>query len=324
MPEILPTVATETSPPARTDLRARVGLAQVCAAGLLWGTIGVFVQLVHRHAPLSALTIGGWRAVVAGLVVVTAALVARRVPAVLLLVRSHGGRVVAAGLTTAAFQLCYFVAVVAVGVSVATVVALGLAPVLLVAVDSVRRRDARALLQLPVVAAVAGLALVCGGSGAGTTGPHPLLGVLTAVVAGISYAAATALSEPLSRRTDPLSLATATMVVASVAMGAFGLVVAGVRGAPVTTADPVAVGGLVYLGAVTMALAYGLLYAGLRTTPSGAALVATLLEPVAAVSLSAVFLGERLGVAGLAGSLLIVLAIASLGRRSRPPQPEPH
>ncbi len=315
-----------TDTPARTpaEARARLGLAQVCAAGLIWGTIGVFVQLVHRSSPLSALTIGAWRAVVAGAVVVVTALVARRLPAVLALVRGHAVGVVAAGLLTASFQLCYFVAVVAVGVSVATVVALGLAPVLLVVVDSVRRRRPVTLVQLPVLAAVAGLALVCGGSGSGTTGPHPLVGVLFAVVSGMSYAGATALGEPLSRRTDPLSLAAAVMVVASVAMGATGLAVGAVRGQPLTTADPVAVGGLVYLGAVTMALAYGLLYAGLRTTPSGAALVATLLEPVAAVALSAVFLGERLGPAGLAGSLLILGAIASLGRRSRPPQPEPH
>ena len=317
-------MVTDSPAHAQSPAQTRVGLAQVCAAGVIWGTIGVCVQLVHRHSPLSALTIGAWRAAVAGVVVVVAALAMRRVPAVVALVRAHVVGVVGAGLLTAAFQLCYFVAVVAVGVSVATVIALGLAPVLLVAVDAVRRRKPSALLQLPVLAAVAGLALVCGGSGAGTTGPHPLLGVLTAVVSGVSYAGATAMSEPLSRRADPLTLAAATMVVASVAMGAVGLLVVAVLGEPLTTTDPVAVTGLVYLGAITMALAYGLLYAGLRTTPSSAALVATLLEPVVAIALSALFLGERLGLAGLAGSLLIVVAIASLGRRSEPPQPEPH
>jgi DME family drug/metabolite transporter len=316
-------VATDTSPHAHQELRARVGLAQVCAAGLIWGTIGVVVQLVHRHSPLSALTIGAWRAVVAGVVVVVAALLTRRVPAVVALVRAHPLGIAGAGLLTASFQLCYFVAVVAVGVSIATVVALGLAPVLLVVVDAVRRRAPSALLQLPVLAAVGGLALVCGGSGAGTTGPHPVVGVVFAVLSGASYAGATAMSEPLSRRADPLTLAAATMVVASLAMGATGLLAGAVREEALTTTDPIAVAGLVYLGAVTMALAYGLLYAGLRTTPSGAALVATLLEPVVAIALSAVFLGERLGAAGVVGSLLIVVAIASLGRREGPP-PEPH
>ena len=39
---------------------------------------------------------------------------------------------------------------------------------------------------------------------------------------------------------------------------------------------------LLTLGALTMALAYGLLYAGLRTTTGSAAVVATLVEPVTA------------------------------------------
>ena len=39
-----------------------------------------------------------------------------------------------------------------------------------------------------------------------------------------------------------------------------------------------------YLGLVTMAVAYALLFTGLRSTPSGSAVVATLLEPVTAVS----------------------------------------
>ena len=46
---------------------------------------------------------------------------------------------------------------------------------------------------------------------------------------------------------------------------------------------------------MTLAVAYGLLYAGLRTVEGSAAVVATLLEPVTAAVLAAVVLGERLG-----------------------------
>jgi DME family drug/metabolite transporter len=61
-----------------------------------------------------------------------------------------------------------------------------------------------------------------------------------------------------------------------------------------------------------MALAYGLFYAGLRTTRSGAAVVATLLEPVTAAVAAAVLLGERLGALGIVGSALILAAVAGL------------
>ena len=79
---------------------------------------------------------------------------------------------------------------------------------------------------------------------------------------------------------------------------------------------------VVYLGVVTMALAYVLLYAGLRSTPSRTAVVATLLEPVTAVAIAVLVLGERLSLAGAVGALLIVAAIASLGLQPTEPAPQ--
>jgi DME family drug/metabolite transporter len=81
-----------------------------------------------------------------------------------------------------------------------------------------------------------------------------------------------------------------------------------------TTGDPAAIATLVYLGVVTMALAYALLYAGLRTVSGSAAAIAALLEPVTAAVAAAIVLGERLGVAGVAGTLLLLAAVAGLGR----------
>jgi DME family drug/metabolite transporter len=95
--------------------------------------------------------------------------------------------------------------------------------------------------------------------------------------------------------------------------GAVGLVpVALAGGGPFVTSDPATLGVLAYLGVFTMALAYGLFYAGLRTTRSGAAVVATLLEPVTAAIAAGVVLGERLGPAGIVGSVLILAAVAGL------------
>ena len=76
---------------------------------------------------------------------------------------------------------------------------------------------------------------------------------------------------------------------------------------------------LAYLGVATMALAYGLLYAGLRTTTCSAATIATLLEPISAAALAVALLGERIGPAGLVGAALILAAVAGL--RARPPVP---
>lgn len=300
---------------------ARWGLSQVCLAGVLWGTGGLAVQLVRDHAPLSSLTISGWRTGLAALALVTVVLLRRRGPAVARLLRSQPRQVAVVGVCTAAYQALYFAAVVAAGVTVATVVSLGLAPVLLTVRDAVRgRRRPRAVELGPVVVALVGLVLVstAPGHGGGAGGEAPLLGVALALASGATYALATALGEPLARGHDPLVLTTATTAVGALGLVPLAVVVAVAAGEPVLTADPVALGWLLYLGVLTFALAYGLLYAGLRSTSSSAAVVATLLEPVTAGVVAALVLGERIGALGGLGMVLVLLAVAGLGLRRAP------
>jgi DME family drug/metabolite transporter len=299
-----------TTPP-----RAGVGLLQICLAGVLWGTGGLGVQVIRDEVPMSVLTISAWRMAIATVVLLVVLLIVRQMPSLVALVRAHPARVVLVGCGTAAYQALYFGSVVAVGVSVSTVVSLGLAPVLLTVAESVRRRSSPARTDVGVlVLAIAGLVLVSLAAGAHEPGPHPTLGVLLAVGSGAMYAATTAVGRSLTLATSPLTLTTATTSVGAVALmtcAAFG-------GSLTADLDNTTVGlTLVYLGVFTMALAYGLFYAGLRTVPGSAAVIATLLEPVTAAVVAALWLDERLGVAGIIGTALILLAVAGLGRREQ-------
>jgi DME family drug/metabolite transporter len=294
----------------------RIGLLLVCLAGVLWGTGGLALEVLRGHSSMSVLTVSAYRMLIAAVALVAASLVLRRGPQLVALVRAHPARAVVVGLGTGAYQALYFGSVATAGVTVATVVSLGLAPVLLAVVDLVRarRRTARPRsslrLALVVTAALSGLVLVSAASGANAVGGQPVLGLVLAVASGSVYAATTGLGSTLlaSEAVDPLALTT----VATTA-GAVGLVpVALAGGGPYVTTDPTTLGTLAYLGLFTMALAYGLFYAGLRTTRSGAAVVATLLEPVTAAVAAAVVLGERLGPAGIVGSVLILAAVAGL------------
>lgn len=297
--------------------RAGLGLAQICLAGILWGTGGLGVQVIRDRVPMSVLTISAWRMVIAAAVLLVVLLALRQLRGLGTLVRTHPTRVIVTGCGTAAYQALYFGSVVAVGVSVSTVVSLGLAPVLLTVAESVRRRSAPTLGQVAVlVLALAGLVLVSLAAGAHDPGPHPTLGVLLAVGSGTTYAATTAIGRSLTHTTSPLTLTTATTTVGAVAL----LLVAALGGSLTTgSGDATVTLTLLYLGVFTMALAYGLFYAGLRTVPGSAAVIATLLEPVTAALVAAVWLDERLGVAGIVGTALILVAVAGLGRR----QPEP-
>jgi DME family drug/metabolite transporter len=169
--------------------------------------------------------------------------------------------------------------------------------------------------------AVVGLLLVSIAGGVDQA-PDPGAGVLAALAAGVAYALTTVTAGPLSAHLDTFTLTVATICVVGAALVPLGLLAAHLRGDAITTSSALSWSLLVYLGLVTMALAYALLYTGLRSTPSGTAVIATLIEPVTAVLIAVLLLGERLSPAGLIGSLLIVVAIAGLGRTENelPPQ----
>jgi DME family drug/metabolite transporter len=299
------------------------GLLLVCLAGVLWGTIGPSVPLAVEASGLGPLTVGALRGLVAAGVLLAAVASVGRLRRCWVLARPQWRRVVAVGVLTATFQQLFFVAVLWAGVSVATVVCLGFAPALLLVVGSVReRRPPAAGALATVVVAVVGLLLVGGAGSEGPAGSRPVVGVLAALAAGAAYGFSAEVGAPLSRRLDTLTMTTATMVVAAGVLLPLGLGLPLLRGEPVLTADLASWGWIVYLGVVTMAVAYALLFTGLRTTSSGTAVVASLLEPVTAVLLAVAFLGERLSPAGVLGSVLILLAIATLGRRTQEPAPQ--
>jgi DME family drug/metabolite transporter len=229
---------------------------------------------------------------------------------------------VVVGVLTATFMVLFFVSVVAVGASIATVVALGWAPVLLLLLGVARDRRPPSVSQtLTACAAVVGLLLISVAGGGDPDPSRPVLGVVTALGSGTAYALSAEIGRSLSTGHDALSVATVTMTVAAVVLVTGGLTVAVSRGETLVSTDATTWLLVLYLGVGTMALAYVLLFAGLRTTPSRTAVVATLLEPVTAIVIAVLFLGEHLTLAGSLGAVLIVAAIGSLGLRPAAPAP---
>jgi DME family drug/metabolite transporter len=303
------------SPTARA---ARIGLIQISLAGLLWGTGGLAVQAIRDIAPVPVLTLSAHRMLIAAAVLSGVVAVLRQ--GSLLRDALNGNRVRAAlvGCGTGAYQALYFAAVVAAGVTVSTVVALGLAPVLLTLGESVRSRRRPSTRKLVVLTlALTGLVLVTAFSGHGAGGPRPVLGVALAMASGATYAVTTALGRPLAQRIAPLVLTTLTTSVGALAL--LPVAVLAGHGRQGFTTDPMAALYLAYLGVFTMALAYGLLYAGLRTTTGSVAVVATLLEPVTAAVVAALVLGERLGPGAVAGIVLILGGVLGLDRARAAP-----
>jgi DME family drug/metabolite transporter len=294
--------------------RSRIGLLQVCAAGILWGTGGLAVTVLHERDGLGAMTVSAWRMVLAAVALIAFAAVTRRFRATVATMRSHPVPAVLVGCGTATYQGLYFVSVLLAGVSVATVVSLGLAPILAAVWDHLRAGTRPSPREIGVLgAALAGLVLISVTAGHGSTAPGdaPGVGLILAVAAGATYAATTVLGHTLAQKVEPVALTTCATAAGAVLLAPF-LLIAAAGNEPVIGVGPVSPAILAYLGIATMALAYGLLYAGLRTTSGSAATVATLLEPVSAALLAALFLGERLPWPGLLGAALILAAVAAL------------
>ncbi|MCW2702356.1 MAG: Multidrug resistance efflux transporter EmrE [Blastococcus sp.] len=286
---------------------SRRGFLLVVLAALCWGTSGVSGRIVAHRAGLGPLDIA-WHRMAIGAVVLligTALTRRRRGGPATPLTRGTAVRLVLVGAGLAAYQLAYFSAVASAGVSIATLVALGLAP-LLIAVGATllgHGRPDRATV-VALVVALTGLVLLVGISAGADTGTTVVLGALLAVGSALGYAVVTLAGAgvPAGIPVTLVGFAGGALLLTPIAL------VAGLR----FTTEPVALAVLLYLGLVPSALAYALFFTGLRTVPGAVASIVTLLEPLTATALATAFLGERLAPGALAGGLLVLAAVAGL------------
>jgi drug/metabolite transporter, DME family len=285
-------------------------MAAACFAGFLWGTGALVVNLlIHRHG-FRPETISFWRFVVGSVVLL--AVFGR--PSLWQALRGQRLAVLGAGSCMALYVLCWFLGIERIGASIPTLIALCLPPVLVTAWAVMRGRetlDARLLLLL--AAALGGTVLIVlrHGSGASPSTHEALLaGVLFSVASALLYAVFTLISGRLSKALGAGPATTCLTVVAAAAMGLTAFY------RPLAWPAQVAPEAwLLYLGVVTAALALlAFSWGAARLSPT-ALTVATLLEPLTAVLLSAALLGERLSAAQWLGAALLLVSIWGLSRR---------
>lgn len=282
------------------------GIPLLVAAGVLWGTGGLIGSLLGAATGLSPLAVAGYRLLTGGVLLLA---VARRLP------RGRDGwrRTAITGLLAAQFQACYFGAVALTSVSLATLVTIGAAPVLVLLIEQLRGRPASGRTAAAAGLAVVGLALLVGlpAPGAGNV----VAGAGLALLAAAGFAGLTLLG---ARPVPGLGAITAT----GTAFTLGGLVLFAAA-APVTgigfTPTPAGLGLLLTFAVLPTALAYACFFRGLRTAPASVGAIVALLEPLTAALLGAVVLGERLGAPGSVGAAMIGAAVVLAATANRPP-----
>lgn len=273
----------------------------VVLATALFGTIGT-ARVLGPEA--SSWSVGSWRMLAAALVLVAVAAHRDGLGPLRSLVRTRAAWVAGAG--QAAFQLTFLTAVERTGVALTTLVAIGSAPLITGLVTrSVSRRWAVAT-GLGIV----GLVLLVGGSKDGVSGPA----VLLPLAAGAAYSGYTVASGRLNERASSASVTAAGFVLAAVILSP-SLLFADHRW--LLGIDGVAM--LAYLSLVATAAAYLLFVKGLRTVPAATAQTLGLTEPVVATLLGVLVLGETLDLTGIAGAVLVLLALGVLATQRRAP-----
>lgn len=285
----------------------------IVLAAVSWGTITVSTNAIYQLTPTAnAPSIGFWRMVFS--VPVLSVLAWRAVGHQLFRVAPRDLRLIGLiGLAMAAYQVCLFSAIPRLGVTVAVIVTICSAPVMvgmLAALFLGERLTARVGLALAL--AIGGTALLSGLTtlaGAGRVGDP--LGITLALGAGLSYALVTLSGRALAGRYPPLQTVGLGFTVSA------GLLLPFALANGLVTAFPVAGWGLlIYLGVVPTALAYWLYVEGLKSTPATTSSILALLEPLTASALAALFFGERLEPAGWLGAALLLGAMAVLlGRK---------
>lgn len=282
-------------------------LWRIMLAAILWGTVGVTTQALYRSTATNPLSVGFFRLAIAApaLGLGCALVLGRRSVRI---ARADLARIALIGLMLAQYQACFFAAITRVGVAVATLVTLCLAPIIIAVLSAVLLRERptrRALVAL--ACALVGIALVVGRGAASSRTGADLGGVLLACASGSGYAVMALAGRSVAKCYHPLQINAVAFAVGALVLLPLALATGFVVSYPAN-------GWLLltYLGLVPTALAYALFLSGMRSTPATVASILTLLEPLTATMLAALLFGERLGALGLLGAALLLLAMIVL------------
>jgi DME family drug/metabolite transporter len=280
-----------------------LSLLLVVLAAITWGTTGTTLQLVGATSVGVPLVVGAVRMLVAAPLLAGGA---RLTGASL---RPASPAFAVAGLSMAAYQVCFFSAVPLAGVAATALLAICSAPILISVLARIFLQERMTPGRLAAMTAgIIGAGLLVGGAPAGK-GQSFVLGCALALGAGLAYSIYAVATKGALNASAPLGLSAMTFGLAAVVLLPVLIFQPSLTAQTVTRAWPL----LLYLGAIPTAGAYWLYTTGLRRVPAGSAAIAGLLEPLTATALGLLLFEEHLGVQQVVGAVLLLSAMGLLG-----------
>lgn len=302
---------TSTQPSHLYSSSPKIALTAACGAGVMWGTGALIVNVLVAQYGFTPENVSFWRFVIGAVVLV--GIFGRGISWIRL--QPLLVTVLLAGAAMAGYVLLWFLGIEQMGAAVPTLIALCLPPVIVTIIAVARGQEIVDLQLLLVLSgAILGTFLIITRHGATTADVNShstLLGVAFSIGSAFLYAGFSMISGRISTALGAGPATACLSVVAAVVMGFSALC------RPLTwPTDVPPQAWLLYLGVVTAALALlAFSWAAARLKPTSLT-VATLLEPLTAVVLSAFLLGQRFGALQWAGGALLLLSIWVLGSRT--------
>ena len=267
---------------------SRRGLWSIVGAATLWGTTGVATQAIYDTSSANPLSVAFLRLAIGAFVLLLLFL----------------------GTMQGVFQFAYLAAIPDCGITIATLIALCVAPVIVVLFSALFMREPVTLrILFALLCALGGTILLIGTPVGAKNSAHFLEGVLLSLICAAGYAGVILSGRTLSSRYHPLQVN-----MASFGVGALLLLCCSLSTRLVFTYPGMDWLLLLYLGCIPTALAYMLFQAGMRSTPATLTSILTLCEPLTAAILAWILFGERVSLPGIVGALLLLGTVLLLAR----------
>ncbi|KRW80637.1 DMT family transporter [Marinobacter sp. P4B1] len=305
------------------------GALLIALAALLWATTGIVAKFLFTGTELEAITLGFLRLVVA---LPFFWLLMRREQKQLL--AAHPGQQVAGsslrslglkaflplaalGLFQAFYQGSYLLAVDLTGAGIATLISLCLPPVLVAILAAPLLGEKPNLLTvIAALAAIAGTGMLVV-SDMDTAGSLRLAGILMALLAAAVYTGFTLTSRYNSAGTPVFTTAFICFATAALLLLPVVAFSGGFEGLDTLGLKHWLM--IVYIGVVPTCIGYVSFFSGIKTTPATLSSIIVTLEPLFVALLAWVILGEVLGPVGIAGALILTIAVIVASRYGKSP-----
>jgi len=279
------------------------GYLAVIAASVLWGTTGVAASFTPDVSPLAT---GAFAMGIAALLLVfTARKSLYKDHSVLL---RHKALLLCGAVAVFIYPLAFYSAMRLSGVAIGTLVSLAGAPLVAAILERLFSKSKLSLRWFSsFLIGASGVILLIQSKGQ-TTDSNTLLvgvGVLLGVVAAISYACYAFITSKLVR----YGVASGSAVASQFGLAACALLPSLFFSGDNLFASPLHITVALYMALIPMFVGYLCFGYGLKFLSSSQATLVTLLEPAVATLLAVLIVGERFGVSGAIGLVLIALCL---------------